>query len=371
MCSEVVVRRSCRRVLASIVWAAVFGHALPVKNLCAQVATLGIIEGREFRLIPVRAVGWASEQPQLMAALPPSARAAGGGTLAQPRQFVEDRAGDLWVLDSEYRKIVRFGKDGTVRQVVLGGYGMGPTEFVRPRGLALDRNGHIYVLDAGQSRITVFDTMGRYVRSRSLPFGNAPLGIAAIGNQLYVLRHYSVSERALFVIDETLTIVDSAVAVTPRMREFAQHGSVGSLAVDSEDQPILVLPFPGLWRPVRGEGLVGMDLAPRAHGRTVRSSGMDARLTDAGTRGMATLADGHGRLILYYELDPRRVENGQPLPVFKLALISHDGTSLRGVLEVPFDDATAVASSGVPGHIWLGRTDPFPQVVLYRVEMTK
>ena len=64
-------------------------------------------------------------------------------------------AGRLAVADRQSSRIFIFEPTGTLHRV-LGGWGEGPGEFLRPVDVAFDRQGRLYVADVGVPRITRF-----------------------------------------------------------------------------------------------------------------------------------------------------------------------------------------------------------------------
>lgn len=75
--------------------------------------------------------------------------------------------GAIWVLDQVERQLLRFGVDGTFLGA-FGRQGEGPGELSAPRLLGMKKDS-VWVWDRGTSRISVFDSTGRFVRSISVP----------------------------------------------------------------------------------------------------------------------------------------------------------------------------------------------------------
>jgi hypothetical protein len=102
---------------------------------------------------------------------PDTAKLFGGGMLAHVSDVVDDSAGNVYVLDSQYKKVSVFGSDGRLKRNIVGGLGEGPGEFKMP--IALDvADGLVYVYDHALGRISVFDTLGDF--KRVIPALNAP-----------------------------------------------------------------------------------------------------------------------------------------------------------------------------------------------------
>ncbi len=67
-----------------------------------------------------------------------------------------DRDGNIYVADSDQKRIHKFDEDGNTVAMV-GSFGVGPTQFRSPVDIALDDEGKLYVLDSELDRVTVFN----------------------------------------------------------------------------------------------------------------------------------------------------------------------------------------------------------------------
>ncbi|HEY9722774.1 MAG TPA: carboxypeptidase regulatory-like domain-containing protein [Oscillatoriaceae cyanobacterium] len=81
---------------------------------------------------------------------------------AGPGQFqgatdlaVDNRNGDIYVVDSGNNRVERFDRDGRFISE-FGSAGRAQGQFDRPYGIAIDKNGYIYVSDTGNKRIEKF-----------------------------------------------------------------------------------------------------------------------------------------------------------------------------------------------------------------------
>jgi DNA-binding beta-propeller fold protein YncE len=74
-----------------------------------------------------------------------------------------DAAGNAYVADGwgTNNRVSKFGKDGNFIKS-WGRTGSSPGQFRELRGIAVDAAGNVYVADAGNRRIQVFDTDGKY-----------------------------------------------------------------------------------------------------------------------------------------------------------------------------------------------------------------
>ncbi len=67
-----------------------------------------------------------------------------------------DRNGNIYVADSEQKRVLKFDPDGTFLTSV-GSYGVSPLQFRAPVDMVLDDDGRLYVVDAELDRVTVFN----------------------------------------------------------------------------------------------------------------------------------------------------------------------------------------------------------------------
>lgn len=81
---------------------------------------------------------------------------------AGPSQFngatdiaVDNRNGDIYVVDSGNNRVQRFDRDGRFVSE-FGSAGRGDGQFDRPYGIAIDKDGYVFVADSGNKRIQKF-----------------------------------------------------------------------------------------------------------------------------------------------------------------------------------------------------------------------
>ncbi len=67
-----------------------------------------------------------------------------------------DRSGNIYVADSEQKRILKFDEAGAF-QASVGSDGVGPTQFRAPVDMALDDDGRLFVVDSDLDRVTVFN----------------------------------------------------------------------------------------------------------------------------------------------------------------------------------------------------------------------
>lgn len=68
---------------------------------------------------------------------------------------IDNRNGDIYVVDSGNNRVQRFDRDGRFISQ-FGGAGRGAGQLDRPFGIAIDRDGYIYIADTGNKRIQKF-----------------------------------------------------------------------------------------------------------------------------------------------------------------------------------------------------------------------
>jgi DNA-binding beta-propeller fold protein YncE len=68
---------------------------------------------------------------------------------------IDNRSGDIYVVDAGNNRIQRFDRDGRFVGE-FGSAGRGNGQFDRPYGIAIDKDGYVYVSDAGNKRIQKF-----------------------------------------------------------------------------------------------------------------------------------------------------------------------------------------------------------------------
>jgi len=79
-----------------------------------------------------------------------------------PRSIAIDADGDLWLVDTGNKRVLKFSPEGDPL-AQYGGSGSGPGQFEEPVGIAIGPTGDIYVADAWNRRIQHFDADFNYL----------------------------------------------------------------------------------------------------------------------------------------------------------------------------------------------------------------
>ena len=109
-------------------------------------------------------------------------RPAVDGLFREPTDVAWDREGNIYITDGYINsRVAKYTSTGDwVKQ--WGEYGMEPGQFRTPHAIAIDNNNHIYVGDRSNTRVQVFDTDGKFLRSFTLDVPPAPGTKSVYGN---------------------------------------------------------------------------------------------------------------------------------------------------------------------------------------------
>jgi DNA-binding beta-propeller fold protein YncE len=133
------------------------------------------------------------------------------GGFSMPSGFTFDNSGHIWISDRLHHKIKKFNQDGD-SLFAFGTQGSEQGEIDRPIGIALFDN-KIYIADSKNKRVSVFDTLGDFIKviadsaGLQMPFGLVIDSSGCIfvsdflGNQVI---EYDPYENQLFKIDSIL-----------------------------------------------------------------------------------------------------------------------------------------------------------------------
>jgi hypothetical protein len=127
--------------------------------------------------------------------------------IRRPARLAYDSEGNLHVLDSETRHIVKLDARGRLLYDV-GGYGQDETSLELPVDIAVDRDQSLLVLDRGRGAIVAYDRAGRFL-GRRLFQGAAAEEAREAGARILLDRFgklwlLSVRDRDLVALDDRL-----------------------------------------------------------------------------------------------------------------------------------------------------------------------
>ncbi len=83
-----------------------------------------------------------------------------------------DQQGNIYVTDKVAARITQFDASGKLQRVI-GRWGAGIDEFIRPKGIAVDRDQRVWVVDAASEVAKIYDEQARLLLFFGLP-GNDP-----------------------------------------------------------------------------------------------------------------------------------------------------------------------------------------------------
>jgi DNA-binding beta-propeller fold protein YncE len=206
---------------------------------------------------------------------------------ADPQQIALAPGGDVYVTDLN-GMVFRFAADGTL----LGTFGQGRLET--PGGVAVDRAGNVLVADRDQFRVDVFSPTGDLLRSMSRRLSEGALyardvALDASGNVWVLvdgdpLVKFSPSGNLLATVSETLRPEDKPAIGA---RGLVADAGGGLLVADTTVGRILRYGEGGRVQGGSGAALTSLRLSPRAFRAARRGPSISPR---AGTRVTYALA---------------------------------------------------------------------------------
>ncbi|MEO5510273.1 MAG: hypothetical protein ABIV28_05315 [Longimicrobiales bacterium] len=168
----------------------------------------------------------------------------GGGMLAHISDVEDDENGNVYVLDSEYKKVAVFGPDGKLKRNILGGYGSAPGEFKVPISLNVS-SGFVYVYDHALARISVFDTLGKYQKTIG-PLPASYKDIRVRGDRVFATPLPALQWN-LHELSIDGKLIAKHLAVTDQDKKFSPDGSALYLATGQDGTILLGHMRAGLW----------------------------------------------------------------------------------------------------------------------------
>jgi subtilisin family serine protease len=103
------------------------------------------------------------------------AAGAGNGQFKKPVDVAVTATGDVWVTDSENYRVQKFNSKGEYLSQKFGSNGVGNGQFLEPWGIAIDLSGNIWVSDHSHYRIQEFTAAGAFIRSVGVGSGSGAL----------------------------------------------------------------------------------------------------------------------------------------------------------------------------------------------------
>ncbi|NOX37013.1 MAG: hypothetical protein GXO78_05695 [Calditrichaeota bacterium] len=128
---------------------------------------------------------------------------------------------DLFLLDDITKKIIKFNRFSEPIQV-FGGLDDPYGQLLEPVQLTVDDVNHVFVTDPGQQAVLVFDYLGNYLQTLTVPELQQPTGLAwgwdnqlyvvdADGNEIFVFNNQLKFQEILRFPEISETIADVAV----------------------------------------------------------------------------------------------------------------------------------------------------------------
>lgn len=136
--------------------------------------------------------------------------------LSEVGNFVVDKEGNLFVVDSKDRKVKAFDRNGRFLRLI-GKPGEGPGELGMPTGVQFTKDGQLMIEDATNRRLSFFKPSGEFTRSASIAdkMGLVNILLDAQGNYLgreigvsgnkmfFEIKKYDPQLKPLFSLDKT------------------------------------------------------------------------------------------------------------------------------------------------------------------------
>jgi hypothetical protein len=332
-------------------------------SACSEPASTAVCKS----LQEVRRLGHA----ELVAAgLSDRAVNAGGGVLGRISGAVPGRDGLTYVLDRYSQKVVVFDSSNNVAGVFFGGEGSGPGEFRLPIHLTRTASG-VSVLDYELRRVTEFSPDGQMLRLTTID-APSPYRHLVHGDTVWVTHHTeSPGEPAFY----RLTLGAGGVEHGPPLSlEDQRFGTAFGAAMGPSGALYVTTRRPGVWMVLengqwlrRGSPLYPDVMPPvleQVDARNVRVTPSQRVAFEIGVIGDSLIVQATSSLARPFDWDdpPSRDETSYALEVF-----SANGVHLAS-LELPPEVVPSQMYVGrESGRIFLQRSDPFPQIVEYRL----
>jgi hypothetical protein len=288
---------------------------------------------------------------------PDSAKKFGHGMLARISDVVDDSAGNVYVLDSEYKKIAVFGRGGEFKRNIVGGRGAGPGEFKLP--IALDvHDGAVYVYDHALGRISVFDTAGNFKRVISAL--NAPYKDIAVRNDTIFATPLPATKWGLDILAATGELIERKIPLTARDSQFSKDGLALFLAHGVDGDILVGHMRAGLWFSAAGQwGMRGQELLPDA--RAMQNG--DENEPPTQIYGLAPITD--DRVAIGYSTIRPAPDSGKARFIFEGVIVGVFDRRGKHIGNVKMAETWISTFSGSVSNrtsILVGESEPYPHV---------
>ncbi|HUF50865.1 MAG TPA: hypothetical protein VMN60_08540 [Longimicrobiales bacterium] len=298
---------------------------------------------------------------------------AGGGVLGNIRGTVPGPDGSMYVLDRHFHKIVRFGPDGAVRQVILGGEGSGPGEFRLPIHIT-PAEGGFSVLDYELMRVTGFDWDGQLVRTDQVTTPN-PWRHVVRGDTAW-LTHYSGGPStgpAWYAVELGSSSFEPGPPLTEEDQAF---GTAVGIATSSNGTLIVSTTRPGVWMVHDGDSWLrrGTPLFPttappleeRIDRSLTRTTPSQYSANEIGVVGDSLVIQAIFSYDAPFDWDnpPGRDAGAWSLGIFRIS-----GEHLATVQLPRGVRTTQMYVDRETGLLYLQAADPFPQAIEYALRL--
>lgn len=180
------------------------------------------------------------------------------GEAGLPARVQIGSQGDLFVLDSRRRRIMKLGPEGKVRGD-LELKGVPSAEAMVIRSFVVGPSDDVYLLDTASERVLVLSAEGNYLRSTPFPDGSGFISDLAVDKRGTVYLVDSVNGTVYGAAKEGFTVVmgglreklqmafPSAIAVDERERIYLMDRNSGNLVVLAREGSFLSRQFGRGW----------------------------------------------------------------------------------------------------------------------------
>ncbi len=274
--------------------------------------------------------------------------------------------GKLGVLDRRNLKLMVFNADGSIERAVEFRKGKGPGEVTTLSDLSFGPQGDIWILDGDARRILRYTPKGIYDRMVSI-VGVRPLWFAlARTGELWVSHFFnSMAPYAVTVFDTTGKKLRSLFPMTDRDLQFGENGSSGIVAT-AGGLPAFANGRPGTWFTELNGSIrrLGADVFPNQNPTRIETPNGPMMLLPGGTYGLVSLATQRVGIVYYERIQKSNPQS--PIQV-KVDIFRADGDYL-GTAAIPTNEKTRRPAASADGRfLYIATMNPYPRVVMYEI----